>query len=1364
MKRTLLLTLFLTLFLCLLFFGSQPSEAGGQNQAGGINPSSTASQQPDALITPEQKPDIVIGSARRTVGPADMDEEETDPDLPKGRRGNINEGAYLRLRDEYIGRLRGVEPGHPFDPGARGRAIRQMEEVQALRTERTKSSFFNKLASIIGSETPLAPIWTELGPRPLPNGSGQGGLIVPVSGRVTSIAIDPSNSNKVYLGTAQGGVWRSLDAGVNWTPIFDGAESLAIGALAIAPLSPSTLYVGTGEFNGCGDCFFGVGLYRIDNADTSATLVGPINPSQTIGNLTYKVFNGRGITKILVDPNNAGTIFVSTGRGIGGQGANALSTLPNVGILAPRGLFRSTNATGSAASISFQRLTVTTDNSVLGETPATGNVDTTDMVMEPGNPNNILVSVIGLNGTNGGIYRSTNALAPTPSFSQTLALPLLPNGQSPRVGLAINKVGSTVTAYAATGETPTVTTACATTFSGALHKSFDGGASWSGQLAGGQGFCGGQCFYNLTVAVDPNNANLIYLGGNARGISSGIQCSDAMKKSTDGGTSFTRDDSGLHADSHALLFDPLTSPATIYTGNDGGIWKGLSNANPNTSTSWTNLNTSPLSTLQFESIAVHPLDQFFTIGGTQDNGTEVQQTSSGNWINAEGGDGGYTLIDQNAANTTNVTMYLTFFNESNSQIFFDRATLTSCLDVRNSWPSRGAIACGNAPCPDRGPAPDCDHLPFLLNNGIQLTDNVLFYAPMALGPGNPNTLYFGTDRLYRSTDRGDHMTIVSQSPLQPTTTRCPLGKSCPPAGSDTPASVGTPISTIAISPQDDNYRLIGMQNGQVWATSTGSPTMVNITGSFPANPNLSPTNAFVGRAIIDPNNKDVAYISFSFFAPAGQGIWKITNLGAAGSGGAAPNWVPAASGIPSIPINALAVDPINSNNVFAGTDIGVYNSTDGGATWNPFGTGLPRVAVFGMAIQPSSRILRVATHGRGMWQISLNATPGPNTVQFTNSGTSASETLNQTTKVNIAVTRAGDTSGTATIDYATSDGTASERSDYEAAFGTLRFGANEATKTITVFIIDDRFLEGPETFNVNLTNPIGCTLGSPAIFTVTIISNDATNLPNPVKDASFDTDFFVRQQYLDFLNREADPSGLAFWKNEIDSCTTQQCREIKRINVSAAFFLSIEFQQTGYLVYRTNQAAFDTQEFLRLRDFLPDTQEIGRGVIIGQPGADQLLEQNKQRFFSDFVQRAAFLAPAAYPTSLTAAQFVDKLNANTYDPRNSGSGPALTPTERDALVAQLSSNPSSPTLRAQVLRSIAENSLFSNRQSNKAFVLMQYFGYLRRNPNDPPEIALDYSGYNFWLKKLNDFNGNFVDAEMVKAFIVSGEYQGRFGP
>jgi hypothetical protein len=262
---------------------------------------------------------------------------------------------------------------------------------------------------------------------------------------------------------------------------------------------------------------------------------------------------------------------------------------------------------------------------------------------------------------------------------------------------------------------------------------------------------------------------------------------------------------------------------------------------------------------------------------------------------------------------------------------------------------------------------------------------------------------------------------------------------------------------------------------------------------------------------------------------------------------------------------------------------------------------------------------------------------------------------------------------------------------------------------------------------------------------VHVTEDDASaSAANPL-DSS---EFFVRQHYADFLNREPDAPGLNFWVGEIEGCGADlQCREVKRINVSAAFFLSIEFKETGYLVYRLHQAAHGAGRALRPRTFLKDTREIGRGVVVGAPGWEEQLEANKRAFIDDFVLRPEFLLP--YPTTLPPGHFVDALNANT--------GGSLTQGERDSLAAALASG---ALTRAGVLRAVAENAEFSRRETNRAFVLMQYFGYLRRSPAEPPDS--DFSGWQFWLDKLNEFNGNFIQAEMVKAFITSDEYRRRF--
>jgi hypothetical protein len=191
--------------------------------------------------------------------PTWADDEEDDADVPPFARGLVEKDDYRAMRDDYLNLVRGVPHFLPYEP--RSRAIRDLE-----RAER-------EIPSIDPS------FWTEIGPAPIPNGQVSTGPQLPVSGRTISVAIHPSNPDIVYVGTAQGGVYRSTNGGTTWTAIFDSALSLAIGALALAPSDPEILYVGTGEPGGSADSFFGVGLYRINNASTTANLTGPHQPA-----------------------------------------------------------------------------------------------------------------------------------------------------------------------------------------------------------------------------------------------------------------------------------------------------------------------------------------------------------------------------------------------------------------------------------------------------------------------------------------------------------------------------------------------------------------------------------------------------------------------------------------------------------------------------------------------------------------------------------------------------------------------------------------------------------------------------------------------------------------------------------------------------------------------------------------------------------------------------------------------------------------------------------------------------------------------------------------------------------------------------
>jgi hypothetical protein len=246
-------------------------------------------------------------------------------------------------------------------------------------------------------------------------------------------------------------------------------------------------------------------------------------------------------------------------------------------------------------------------------------------------------------------------------------------------------------------------------------------------------------------------------------------------------------------------------------------------------------------------------------------------------------------------------------------------------------------------------------------------------------------------------------------------------------------------------------------------------------------------------------------------------------------------------------------------------------------------------------------------------------------------------------------------------------------------------------------------------------------------------------------------EYFVRQHYIDFLGREPEEAGFNFWSDQLLGCSNDsQCVERRRINVSAAYFLSIEFQQTGYLVYRMYQTAFgnlpDAPVPVHFDEFVADTRRLGGGVIVNRQGWEQILENNKTAFADNFASRPRF---ASLYANMDDTDFVAALNRNA--------GGVLSLAEQEVLVSELASGVKT---RAQGLRALAENNELSRREFNKAFVLMQYFGYLRRDPNQGPDN--DLAGYNFWLGKLNQFNGDYVAAELVKAFLVSGEYRQRF--
>ncbi|HEX8678970.1 MAG TPA: hypothetical protein VF683_03360, partial [Chthoniobacterales bacterium] len=721
------------------------------------------------------------------------------------------------------------------------------------------------------------PAWTAIGPFPIPNGqtepltNGIPSNPTPVSGRVAAIAVHPNNPDIAYVGTAQGGLYRTLNGGGSWTQMMDAVPvapvgtPLAIGSITISPANPSTVFVGTGEGNLSIDSFFGCGFYIITNADNAnATVNGPYN-GNSVGD---DVFTGRSIVAIAVDPTNENNIFVSTSSGIGGIRSSAYSIRP------PRGLYRSSNAmagVNNTGTPAWERIQIT------GTT--TTDTISTSVVMEPGNPNNLYVGFLGLvAGDPAGIYRTANALSATPTFTLVKAVPVgTANGNNK---LAASKpAGSPLTVYATTSEGSP---------QGQLFRSVDNGAFV--QLPAANGFAGQQGFYDIAVGVDPTNPNNVAIGGNVAG--------NIARVSNDGGVTLPSRINTLHADVHAIVY-ARSNPNVVYHGNDGGIWRSV-----NGGQDWQHLNTREFSATQFSDIATHPTDRNFTLAGTQDNGTELLR-ADGTFMRVDFGDGGFSLIDRNATDTTNVTMYHTYFNGRLSLVATARVLNTPCA-VEGEWALRGMFVNSLAGLPFPVPIPleVCDGSPGQLFNGMMVSDNVNFYAPMVLGPGNPNTWYYGSDKLYRSMDRADTAQEVSQLFEQTTA-------GTPPAG--------TPVSSIAIAPQDDNYRIVGLNSGKIFATNNGAPAMLQIAGpgatngpaNTPATANTT-SGAVIGanRIMFDPNNKNVAYVAYGGYGTPTEPIahlWKITNLQNLPAGNV--TMTPMSNGLPDLPVNAIAIDP-----------------------------------------------------------------------------------------------------------------------------------------------------------------------------------------------------------------------------------------------------------------------------------------------------------------------------------------------------------------------------------------------------------------------------------------------------------------------
>lgn len=701
--------------------------------------------------------------------------------------------------------------------------------------------------------------FAPIGPAPINNGQTFA-FAADVSGRVSCLAVDPKQPSTIYLGAAQGGVWKSIDSGLHWQSMTDEASTQAIGAIAIDPTNSNIIYVGTGEGNLSRDSFSGMGILKSTDG------------GNTWANLAVQTFLGLSFSNLIIDPNNPKTLYGSITNGIsGGVSISPFTKDP--------GIYKSVDG-----GVSWENILK------VGSPDFASAVD-----IEMDNSNS---SVLYASFFNKGVFKTTDA-------GQTWMLVEggLPNEAASRIDIAVAPSNPSII-YASAGK------ANARDLLN-IYKSTNAGISWVTVSQPPASVFGNicQCFYDNVIAVDPKDPDLVYFGG------------VTLYRSVNGGQSWGDVATNMHPDFHVIKIISNAQGKRIYAGNDGGIWSSSDEGE-----TWNNLNNT-LNITQFQSVAIHPSDPNITLGGTQDNGTNLYQGKL-NWEHADDGDGGFTAINQDNPNI----MYHTDFNLKDVLISVVRSKKGG---ENGTWEFAG--------------------------QGLNQGDDVLFYAPFILDPNNQNTLYFGTSRLYRTTNQGQNWQPISGNLTKAALTARNSKKTPKISDSETTYNDYTKsffvsaISAIAVAPSNlGNSSVIytGSSDGAVFASKNDG--FQNVTGNLPSR--------YISDLIVDPAIPTTVYLSLGGFQ-SGH-VFKSTIGG--------QNWQDISGNLPDVPANALVINSNNPRNLFVGTDIGVFQTIDGGVNWLLI-PGLPTVTVFDLAINSKLGILRAATHGRGVYELKLES-------------------------------------------------------------------------------------------------------------------------------------------------------------------------------------------------------------------------------------------------------------------------------------------------------------------------------------------------------------------------------------------------------
>jgi len=781
------------------------------------------------------------------------------------------------------------------------------------------------------------------------------------SGRITALAIGPTcgagNQCTLWVGAAGGGVWRTDNAlsgqGASWTFVSGSFASNAIGTLTY---HNGVLYAGTGEPNASGDSEAGRGIYKsTDGGKTWTHLASQVTALTTPGNGTYSgnAFEGRSISSIVIDPNNANVIYVSSTRGVrgvasvtGGATTNPPTPRP------PFGLFKSTDGGATFSFIWDGNATIRGVNHV---------------ELDPSNS-----SIVYAAAFQQGVWRSTNGGT---TFTQIKA-PLNPAFNVDRAEFAVTKLANGKTRmYVGDGAAPPPTPIPAR-----FYRTDDaaGAASFTDlTTAQNQNYCTGQCWYDNYVISPAGHPDIVYLGGsydyNTFG---GPTNGRGVLRSQDGGvtwTDMTWDASsatapnGMHPDQHALVVSP-TDPNLFFVGSDGGLMRssgdftdasadcaarGLTGSNltlcqgllSRIPSHLFSLNKG-LSTLQFQSFSVASDDPKHLQGGTQDNGTFETTGSAVVWPQIIYGDGG-----QSGFSTTNSYLRFNTFTGQASDVNF-----------QNGEPTKWVIATGPIVSSPEGSA---------------------FYPPIIADPhpSNAKTIYQGSQSVWRTQDWGGDQTYLEANCPEFTTSaaapNCGDFVRIGPAGATdlTAAALGSraggTMAAISRTTADVGTLWAATSAGRVFISKNANAAANAVTFTRLDSLGVASPGRFVSGIVIDaknPNHAWVSYGGYNFNTPAQPGhVFSVVYDPAANTA----TWTSLDGvGLGDLPVNAIAFDDVTSD-LYAGSDFGVMRLPSGTTTWVLGGSGLPVVEVAGLTIVPSARKLYAATHGRSGWALTL---------------------------------------------------------------------------------------------------------------------------------------------------------------------------------------------------------------------------------------------------------------------------------------------------------------------------------------------------------------------------------------------------------